>query len=228
MKKRLKVVLAGLIVFAVIQGCEKNSISQELDSFDSWSNSLSLADVQAMYNSGESFMFDARYLSYTGPFSMKDSITNLGVDNEDMEYPYTNSEGLTKVSYRDSLIFQNSWNNYYMDPARSMTMVRFGELHNLQCLRITNQSHFPPNLEWSNGYYGTEHRFFIEKEGDFKELILKDYGVSYSLAEIKKSPREGVIILLSSDFPRSFPKFNYLILLDLCSENYKIFKFDHW
>jgi hypothetical protein len=222
-----------IVIFLVIAsffGCEKNPISpdsQDGGDFTAWSNSLTLADVKAMYNSGVSFMSDVRTLPSILPFSYKDSIVSGSVVDTSVHYPYSTSEGTTSVRYKDSFIFQNSWNSYYMDGVRSITTVKYGESYGTKLLRITNESHFPPNPDWPNGYYGRENRLFIESNNILKDIDLRSYGVSYALGEIKGSSRNGVIILYSFDFVRSEPKYQYLILLDLSSKKSKMFRFDY-
>jgi len=171
-----------------------------------------------MYNSGASFMSDGRALLSISPFSYKDSIVSVGVTDTLVHYPYTTSEGTTSVRYKDSLIFQNSWNSYYMDGVRSIATVEYGESYGFKLLRITNESYFPP-------YYRRENRIFTENNNILSEIDLKGY---YALGEVKESSRDGVIILYSFDFVRSDPKYRYLILFDLSSKKSKVFRFDYY
>jgi len=111
-----------------------------------------------------------------------------------------------------------------MDGVSSMTIVEYGELDGFKLLRITNESNFPANQKWPNGYYARENRLFVENINALSEIDLKGY---YALGEIRGSSKEGVIILYFSDFVRSEPKYQYFILLDLSSKKSKVFKFDH-
>jgi len=218
-------VIVLFLTLASFFGCQDNLIDDQKDGeFTSWSESLTLVDVRTMFNAGTSFMSDARTLSSISPFSFKDSVLSVGAIDASINYPYTTSEGLTSVAYKDSLIFNNSWNGYYMDGVTSMTTVEYGEYNGFKLLRITNESRFPPNSNWPNGYYARENRLFVESNGDIKEVDLKGY---YALGEIEVSSRDGVIILFFYDFIRSNPKYQYLMLLDLSSRKNKVFKFDY-
>lgn len=226
----MRVIIFTLLIIALFQGCKTNPISadqQITGDFTAWSNSLTLADVQAMYNKGASFMSDARTLPSIPPFSYKDSIIFGSVVDTSVHYPYITSEGTTSVRYKDSLIFQNSWNSYYMDGVRSITTVEYGESYGSKLLRITNESHFPPNSDWPNGYYGRENRLFTGRNNILEEINLKSYGISYGLGEIKESNRDGVVLLYSFDFVRTEPKYQYLVLLELSSKKNRVFRFGY-
>jgi len=212
------------LVITLFLGCENDSALLDNGDFTAWSDALTLTGVKAMYNSGPSFMTDVRTLPSTPPFSYKDSIISTDTVSPSVSYPYTRSEGTTSVSYKNSLIFHNSWNGYYMDGVSSMTIVEYGELDGFKLLRITNESNFPANQKWPNGYYARENRLFVENINALSEIDLKGY---YALGEIRGSSKEGVIILYFSDFVRSEPKYQYFILLDLSSKKSKVFKFDH-
>ncbi len=220
----MKTIVSFLIIIAFF-GCKNNPVSPPQDDrdFTAWSDSLALADVKAMYNSGDCFMSDGRTLLSISPFSYRDSIVSGGVVDTSVHYPYTTSKGTTSVRYKDSLIFQNSWNNYYMDGVQ-MTTVKYGESYGFKLLRITNESHFPPKPNWPDGYYNRENRLFVESNNILGEIDLRGY---YVLDEIKESNRNGVIILSFSDFVRSVPKYRYLLLLDLSSKKRKVFRFDY-
>lgn len=215
------------LIVALFYGCEKNPSSpcpQDNEDFTTWSNALTLNDVKAIYTSGDLFMSDARGLSSILPFSYKDSITSLGAIDPSVNFPNTTSEGITSIKYKDSLIFQNSWNRYYMDGASSITDIKYGESDGFKFLKIANASYFPPNQEHPSGSYGLENRLFILNDINLIEFNLKGY---YALSEIKSSCTKGVVILYCFDFVRSNPKYQYLILLDLPSKENRVFRFDY-
>lgn len=216
------VIFVFIVLFLGCQNCP--SIDQDNADFVAWSDALTITDVKAMYESGASFMSDVRVLPTTAPFSYKDSIISTDTVSPPVSYPYTRLEGTTTVYYSDSLIFHNSWNNYYMDGVSSITTVEYGELDGFKLLRITNESNFPANQKWPNGYYRRENRLFIENNNILSEIDLKSY---YALGEVRGSSRDGVIILYSFDFVRSASKYQYLILFDLSSKKSKVFKFEY-
>ncbi len=214
------------LVVALFFGCDKDTSSpccQDNKDFTTWSNALTLNDVKTMYDSEISFMSDARELSSISPFSYRDSITLIGVTDTSVHYPNTTSEGITSVKYKDSLIFQNSWNRYYTAGASSITDIKYGESDGFKFLKIANASYFPPNQEHPSGSYGLENRLFILNDINLIEYNLKAY---YALSDIKSSCRKGVIILYCFDFVRSNPKYQYLILFDLSSKESRVFRFD--
>lgn len=187
------------LVIVLFIGCENDPISLDNGEFISWSDALTLTDVKDMYNSGTSFMVDARILPLIPPFSYKDSIISTDTVSAPVSYPYTRSEGTTSVRYKDSLIFNNSWHGYYMDGVSSITTVEYGEHNVFRLLRITNESFFPANQKWPNGYYARENRLFVENNNILTEIDFKGY---YALGEIRGSSKEGVVILYFSDFIR--------------------------
>lgn len=210
----------------LLVGCKENvvSITQTQDGFETWANSITADSVRSMYNSAPAFMTDVRFTADIMPFSYQDSVTSVVVDTA-FHYPATRSSGLTRVKFYDSLIFKNTWNNEYMS-GKIMTVMNVGEVSGYKIFSIYNCSYFP-----ENGSYGTEtHVFYVKAgqgQGRLSEIDLLKCYANNGLGAIKKSTREGVIILSSYDYIRMEPKYRHLILYEISSQKYKRFDYPY-
>jgi hypothetical protein len=232
--KNVKFVLVIIVIFSLacrkedelIKTTNNQSEEQEEDqeqdivNFEDWSDSLSFDQVMLMYDSAKSFMSDIRVLSESRPFIYKDSIISQGVFDTTADYHRTTSEGMTTVWYYDSLIFQNTWNAVYMDNYNWITTLRYGEVYNTKILRITNESHLPPNDNHPNGYYSRENELFMEIGVNFEEIALEYYTIN----EIKALDNREVIIYHAINFVRNTPRKQYLVLFDIATQENKIFQ----
>lgn len=220
--------MKAIVIFLIIAtffGCNNNPVSPDIkegETFEAWSDSLNLDDVQIMYNNGPSFMADARMIPSVAPFSYEDSVTFKGIIDTSKHYPWTTAEGITTIKYKDSLIFKNSWNNFYMEP-RSMTRIYFGEpCPGFKLLKIANESAIP------SGGYKRENRLFIVSSNILEEVDLPSLHISFYFNEIRLGGRTGVVIIHAVDFPRSYPNYHYYILLDLLTRKNKIFRLSYY
>lgn len=211
--------IATLLAVLILFGCEKltNPEVEEVvtDTTSIFNDSITFAVVQAWYDSGTLFMSDARSLPSIQPFSYVDSITSFVADTS-APYPLTKSEGETRIKHKDYSIFHNSWNYPYMQQYRQMTIVEYGELNEYKVLRITNESHF------TSGSYGRENKLFVDNGSN---LVAVNYWSYYSVNGIKISnAKMNVLIAMSHGFPRAYPHYVYLTLIDLSNNQSAVFK----
>lgn len=233
---KTKFYLTAMLSILLLSSCEYVEFNPEnIDEpsekeFTDWVNKFDAELAEAYYESiAESFMHDAR-LQNTDPFSIKDVVTWRS-DKKVSGYDYhaTHDAGTTEVLYKDDQIFYNSWNSGYMESHHTMTKINYGELGKIKVLFIANNSWFPADEKFNQPYYGTEKKLFTEIQGELHEYDLREMGVYVFSTEVKSTTKEGVIVINSTSFVRSYPRYNSYTFIHLPSKKFRTIctKFDY-
>ncbi len=219
------------VAFFFVSSCEygeynpENEIDIEKKEFIEWVTKFDYELAETYYDKlSVNFLVDARSLSNgIEPFSLKDVVTHKSEDSLKGEnYNFSNDQGTTSVYYYRELIFHNSWGYPYMGSTRMMTMISFGELNKIKLLLIENHSTFPPDERFNEEYYGYEKRSFAEINGKLQEFKLEEMGVSYGIWDVKVADKKDVILIKSTSFVRSYPRYNYISIIHLPSKEFKV------
>lgn len=194
--------------------------------FSDWVESLTTQNVNDIYEKGLLVMepqyhkgvwSDIRSGAKIDPFSYKDSITFKSDIARDSLRPlfFVKDEGVTKICFKDLLIFNCTWGYLYQDNHLMMTQMYFNKVNDYKILFVFNESYY-------GEYIFFEQLFFIADKNDILVRINANSIASYKINAIKYLDND-IIVISSYDFPRSQNHGKNITIFSLKTKQYKLF-----